>query len=101
MQNMEVSTERTLLTVRQLASRQPAFSEGSLRYLIFCAKPRQSSRGTIPGNGLHIAIVRVGRRVLLDPELFQMWARSTVEDRLRLKGSVASSNDEPTKAADR
>lgn len=63
----------TLLTVKQFAERNPAFSVGSLRWLIFNADPRPSSQGTLPGNGLAPAIVRVGRRVLIDEAEFFAW----------------------------
>ena len=60
-----------LRTVRQIveASReasggqQPAITEGGLRWLIFRADQ----------NGLDEAIVRVGRRVLIDVEAFNRW----------------------------
>lgn len=63
------------LTIRQLSERFPAFSEPALRNLIFCAKPRLSTKGQIPGNGLDRAIIRVGRKVLIDAEEFQAWLR--------------------------
>lgn len=69
-------TPLTALTVRQLSERFPAFSEPALRNLIFCAKPRPSSKGIIPGNGLAPAIIRIGRKVLIDAEQFQDWLRS-------------------------
>lgn len=62
-----------LLTIRQLSERFPAFSEPAIRNLVFCAKPRQFSKGKIPGNGLNNAIIRVGRKVLIDAEQFQIW----------------------------
>ena len=65
----------TPLTIRQLSERFPAFSEPTLRNLVFCAKPRHSSKGVIPGNGLDRAIIRVGRKVLIDAEQFQAWLR--------------------------
>jgi len=48
---------------------------GSWRALIFAATPRQSSKGTIAGNGLIEAgvIRRVGRRVLVNPRAFAAW----------------------------
>ena len=65
----------TPLTIRQLSERYPAFSEPALRNLVFCAKPRLSTKGPIPGNGLDRAIIRVGRKVLIDAEQFQSWLR--------------------------
>ena len=38
---------RTLLTVRQFAEKHPAFSQGSLRNLIFLAESRKTSQGRI------------------------------------------------------
>ena len=67
---------RNLLTVRQFAQRHPAFCEGGLRWLIFNAEARtrnvDGEERLIPGNGLKPAIVRLGRRVLIDEtEFFQ------------------------------
>ena len=52
-----------LRTVRQLASMNPAFSEASLRWLIFNAEK----------NGLDCALVKPGRRVLIDIHEFERW----------------------------
>ena len=52
-----------LRTVKQLAHSSPAFTEASLRWLIFQAG----------SNGLESALVRVGRRVLFDVERFNSW----------------------------
>jgi hypothetical protein len=66
-----------LLTVRQFAEKHGAFSQGSLRRLIFDAEPRHCTvdgrSAVIPGNGLAVAIVRIGRRVLIDERLFFAW----------------------------
>lgn len=66
------------LTVEQCSQRNPAFTPPALRNLIFKAEPRQSSRGEIPGNGLVEAgaIVRLGRRVLIDEAKFLAWVAS-------------------------
>ena len=63
------------LTVEQFSERNPAFSPAALRNLIFKARPRESSIGEIPGNGLAEcgAILRLGRRVLLDELKFLDW----------------------------
>ena len=50
-------------TVKQFSARNPAFSEGSLRWLLFNAHE----------NKLDAAVVRVGRRVLIDEERFYAW----------------------------
>ncbi len=52
-----------LRTVAQLAEELPAFDQAALRRLIFFARH----------NGLLPAIVRVGRRVLIDRERFAAW----------------------------
>ncbi len=65
---------RNLLTVRQFAQRHPAFCEGGLRWLIYNAEARtrvvDGEERLIPGNGLKNAIVRLGRRVLIDETEF-------------------------------
>lgn len=63
-------TVPNLLTVRQMHEEHPAWTEPALRNLIFNAKPRQSSKGEIPGNGFASAIVRVGGKVLIDEGRF-------------------------------
>ena len=62
-----------LLTVRQFSERHSAFTQGSLRNLIFHASSRQSSQGRIDGNGLDAAIVRIGRKLLIDERKFFAW----------------------------
>lgn len=59
-----------LLSVREMARRHPCFSEASLRWLI--AKSSQ--------NGLYSAIVRVGRRILINVELFEAWIKAGAPD---------------------
>lgn len=67
---------RDLFTVEQFAERRPAWTEAALRNMILNSADRMSSRGDrIPGNGLAEAgaIVRVGRRVLIDECRFFYW----------------------------
>ncbi len=64
---------RTLLTVRQFADKHPAFSQGSLRNLIFLAEKRKTSMGVVNGNGLDVALVRIGRKLLIDESNFFKW----------------------------
>ncbi|HWR76811.1 MAG TPA: hypothetical protein VN283_06355 [Thiobacillus sp.] len=64
---------RALLTVRQLADKHPAFPQGALRNLIFLAESRNTSKGKIEGNGLAVALVRIGRKVLIDEAKFFNW----------------------------
>ena len=65
-------------TVYQLSQKFPAFSENSIRALIYASKPRlraKSKNGDefVPGNGLAHAIRKVGRRVLIDEHAFSEW----------------------------
>lgn len=64
---------RTLLTVRQFSDKYPAFTQGAIRNLIFLAENRKTSRGIIQGNGLNIALVRIGRKLLIDEAKFFQW----------------------------
>jgi hypothetical protein len=63
----------TLLTVKQFAEKHIGFSQGSLRGLIFYAKSRHSTAGVIPGNGLEPALVRIGKKILINEALFFNW----------------------------
>lgn len=73
--HMAGERRRTLSTVRQFSERNPAFSEAAVRNLVFKADSRHSTKGEIPGNGLIEAgaIVRIGRKVLIDEEAFFAW----------------------------
>jgi hypothetical protein len=57
---------RNLATVKQFTSLNPAFSEGGMRWMIFQAKT----------SGLESALVRIGRRVLIDVDAFFEWVKS-------------------------
>lgn len=63
----------TLLTVRQFAEKHAAFSEGSLRWLIFKAGSPKS--GAVDPRDLEFnqALSRVGRRVLINEQKFFKW----------------------------
>ena len=67
---------RALSTVRQFSEKHPAFSQGSLRNLIFLADERHTSKGKIPGNGLDMALVRIGRKLLIDETKFFDWVEA-------------------------
>ncbi len=69
--------QQTLFSVAQFSIRQPAFTTVALRNYIFKAEKRQSSRGSISGNGLIEcgAIIRIGRKVLIDGDKFLDWVR--------------------------
>ena len=73
MQNSLSHQTPSLLTVRQFADKHSAFSQGSLRNLIFLSENRKTSRGIIPGNGLDIALIRIGRKLLIDEAKFFQW----------------------------
>jgi len=62
-----------LSTIRQFSEKYPAFSQGSLRNLIHLSTERYSSKGKIPSNGLSIALVRIGRKLLIDESKFFEW----------------------------
>ncbi|MBK9453225.1 MAG: hypothetical protein IPN95_28300 [Bacteroidetes bacterium] len=64
------SQPRTLLTVRQFSDRHSAFTQGAIRNLIFLAESRKTSKGIITGNGLNIALARIGRKLLIDEAKF-------------------------------
>ena len=66
-----------LVTVEQFSERNPAFTPPAVRNLIFKAESRQASKGEIPGNGLLEvgAILRIGRKVLIDEDRFFDWVR--------------------------
>ena len=71
------STRQSLFTVNQFSDAEPAHTRAALRNLIFKARPRHTTKGTIPGNGLveSGAIVRLGRKVLIDREKFLNWVQ--------------------------
>jgi hypothetical protein len=57
-----------IFTVRQLAERLPAFSQASLRWLLFNADSNGLARSG--------ALLRPGRRILIDEAKFVEWLRS-------------------------
>ena len=60
--------ETVYLTVKQLALQQPALTESGIRWAIF----NENFNG-LSASG---AILRVGRKVLIDPALFIAWLRT-------------------------
>lgn len=50
-------------TVDQFAKKYPAFSRASLRWMLFNREQ----------NGLHKAVVQIGRRILIDEAAFVAW----------------------------
>jgi len=74
-----IQARRRVGTVRQTAQAFPAFSELAIRDLIFKAADRFNSKGQcIKGNGLADAgaILRLGRKVLIDFDAFEAWLDS-------------------------
>lgn len=58
------------------------FSESSVRHLIYGSEDRVASNGdVIKGNGLGPAIIRIGRRVLIDLDEFDRWIDSHRQQR--------------------
>jgi len=72
------SPRPVFFTVAQFSERNRAFTEPSVRNLIFKGEPRESTLGLIPGNGLVEAgaIVRLGRKVLINEERFFAWVEA-------------------------
>ena len=70
-----LAKEPTYYTVEQFSLNNPAFTQSSLRNLIFKSDERLSSNGVIAGNGLSQAgaIIRVGRKVLINKSKFYAW----------------------------
>ena len=70
----ELEKTAKYFTIHQFSINNP-FTESSLRNMIFKADERQSTNGVIAGNGLKEcgAIVRVGRKVLINETKFYAW----------------------------
>lgn len=58
--------EPQFFTVEQMAEKYPAFTSGSLRWLLFNREH----------NGLSSAVVQLGRKVLFDEQAFVAWLRA-------------------------
>ena len=84
--NEIIIPQRTVLTVRQFSAKHPAFSQPALRNLIFHASARRTSRGEIAGNGLGVALIRLGSKILIDEARFFDWLdqQQIVVDQRRL-----------------
>ncbi len=68
-----VESQTRLFTVRQFANRHQWISEGGLRWLLF----RRDSNG-LEESG---AIIKIGRKILIDEQLFLQWLRQQGQDR--------------------
>lgn len=60
-------------SIPEIAARYPAFSQSSLRWAIFNADAPRGTRAHEIYSGLKPAIIRVGRRVLIDESAFLNW----------------------------
>lgn len=67
-QSEAVQTAIIYLTVNQFTNKHPAFTKGGLRALIF----NENSNGIAKAG----AIVRIGRKVLIDEAKFFAWVES-------------------------
>ena len=69
---------RRFSTVEEVAANPfYPFSKSAMRHLIFQSSGRSNSAGvTIPGNGLDRALIRIGRKVLIDLDEFDNWLDS-------------------------
>ncbi len=66
-------------TIKQIAAMQRYswLTESAIRHLVHEASDRTGSKGAvIPGNGLASAVIRIGRKVLIDLDLFDEWIAS-------------------------
>ena len=83
---------QNLRTVKQIANSNPAFTEASLRWLIYNSDQ----------NGIDQVLVRVGRRVLFDMDQFNDWLERQRQVELRKQaGTFDSSVPPPRSYADR
>lgn len=65
-----------LLTIKLFCKNHPSWTEGAIRNLIFFSKERHTSKGKLPGNGFDVALLRVGRKILIDEDKFFAWIKS-------------------------
>lgn len=67
---------RHLFTLQKFAERHSDFTTlSAITNQVFKARPRHSTKGEIPGNGMldFGVIVRSGRRVLIDEDAYFRW----------------------------
>ncbi len=80
---------RTLLSVQQFSDKHRAWTVAALRNVIFNAEPRTTARAKIAGNGLSVALVRIGRRLLIDEARFLAWEQDAAKARERARHDEA------------
>lgn len=70
---MEQVQPHKIFTVKQFAARNIAFTEGSLRWMVFQSnQPEELSKGR-NYHGLKRAVIRNGTRILIDETRFFEW----------------------------
>lgn len=72
----DIHIGRRFATVRQIPGipEYKWLTESAIRHHIFGAESRTNSAGeTIPGNGFGRAILRIGRKILIDLDEFDRW----------------------------
>ena len=63
-----------LFTIPQFVDAHPAFSVSGIRAWILASKPHRDRKGVAcPSNGFDTAVVRAGRKILIDEEKFFAW----------------------------
>jgi hypothetical protein len=69
---------RTYLTIPCFSKKHEPFTQGAIRALIWKSRPRfnKTSGEVTPGNGMDVAILRVGRRLYIDEQRFFEWLSS-------------------------
>lgn len=70
-QEANIVEQSQFFTVEQFATKYPAFTPQSLRWMLFNREQ----------NGLNRCVVRIGRRVLIDEAEFVAWLKSQREAR--------------------
>lgn len=66
-------TNPRVRSVDQFCAVHPAFTPGSMRYLIYASQDRHGAKGLVKANGLASALTRIGRRIYIDEEKFFAW----------------------------
>lgn len=69
----DASQARRLLSIRQLCTAHPAFTPGSVRWLLFKTRRALRRGHDPPVPGFQHCVFRVGRKVLIDEAAFLEW----------------------------
>ena len=68
-------------TVRQFAQRNQAFSEPSMRSMIYDASPNKFNKGKVNGLIEAGAIIRIGHKVIINEDRFFAWVTAQQVER--------------------